>query len=87
MRILGVLTTVLLVFSVCIKSAVADVEVISDDRNAKRPVQLTADSFDAEITAVPSSYSLLVEFYAHWYVRPAVITSVTRGHPYWRYCC
>ena len=70
----------LLVLSACIDSAGAAVEVISDDRNAKRPVQLTADSFDAEITAVPSSYNLLVEFYAHWYAHTAVTTTVTCGH-------
>ena len=59
---------VFLVLLGCLCGANAGLSVISNEREAKKPVQLSGDSFDTEIEAVPSSYSLLVEFYAHWYV-------------------
>lgn len=71
MRVFCALLGGLLLLGAYPRWAEADVRVISDDREAKKPVQLTAESFDTEISAVPASYSLLVEFYAHWYVRSA----------------
>lgn len=61
-------SAVFLVLLGCLCGANAGLSVTSNEREAKKPVQLTGDSFDTEIEAVPSSYSLLVEFYAHWYV-------------------
>lgn len=46
--------------------AVGEVTVVNNELEAQKPVQLTASNFDSEIRRVPSSYGLLVEFYAHW---------------------
>lgn len=65
MRCLRVLATACLLS--CAGWAEAAVRSISNESEAKKPVQLTADIFDTEISGVPASHSLLVEFYAHWY--------------------
>ena len=48
-------------------STCGEVTVVSNEVEAQKPVQLSGGSFDSEIRRVPSSYGLLVEFYAHWY--------------------
>lgn len=47
-------------------STCGEVTVVSNEVEAQKPVQLSGGSFDSEIRRVPSSYGLLVEFYAHW---------------------
>ena len=43
------------------------VSVVSNEIEAQKPIQLTEATFDSEIRRVPSSYGVIVEFYAHWY--------------------
>ena len=62
--------TLLVLHCICmllvLKLAVGEVTVVNNELEAQKPIQLTASNFDSEIRRVPSSYGLLVEFYAHW---------------------
>ena len=57
-------------YAVCLGSLVSlgagEVKVVSNELDAQKPIQLTEGTFDSEVRRVPSSYGLMVEFYAHW---------------------
>ena len=47
-------------------------KVVSNEVEAQHPIQLTEGTFDSEIRRVPSSFGVIVEFYAHWYALEAL---------------
>lgn len=47
------------------------VKIVSNEVEAHKPIQLTEGTFDSQISRVPSSSGLMVEFYAHWYALKA----------------
>ena len=58
-------------YAMCLGSLVlscaGEVTVVNNELEAQKPIQLTEGTFDSEVRRVPSSYGLMVEFYAHWY--------------------
>lgn len=71
-----VVSSLLLYLGVLLPSCAGNVKVVSNEVEAQRPIQLTEGTFDSEIRRVPSSYGVIVEFYAHWYALEALSCSL-----------
>lgn len=67
---------VLVHLALLLPSCAGIVKVVSNEVEAQRPIQLTEGTFDSEIRRVPSSYGVIVEFYAHWYALEALSCSL-----------
>lgn len=57
----------LVCFGLSLPFSSGKVQVVNNELEAQKPIQLTEGTFDSEILRVPSSSGLMVEFYAHWY--------------------
>ena len=57
----------LLCIGLLLSLCTGEVKVVSNEVEAQKPIQLTEGTFDSEVRRVPSSYGLIIEFYAHWY--------------------
>lgn len=61
---------------VLLPTCAGNVKVVSNEVEAQKPIQLKEGTFDSEIRRVPSSYGVIVEFYAHWYAPEALSCSI-----------
>lgn len=68
MRRLVVWSFSLAYLGLLLPSCAGNVQVVSNEVEAQKPIQLTEATFDSELRGVPASHGVMLEFYAHWSV-------------------